>query len=215
MGTLIWFLIACGLLSAILANSSGSRSKTKYNYDEWFDRVRHNTDNLINFLSRLQNDDALCEFVESQTGAVLKYNGKIISDPKDKLKQLLLKDVVKCYTIMGYSPSSNSKRSIPFFLFYSKLTDPDIKIGIENIDIFMEKCKESFCSISSQLVNSVSKSSDILFIAEYLKHYDLDVMHEYVRILLEFGYKVAGAEGKVSKADDQKLDIIFNYTRVV
>ena len=130
MGTLIWFLIACGLLSAILANSSGSRSKTKYNYDEWFDRVRHNTDNLINFLSKLQNDDALCEFVESQTGAVLKYNGKIISDPKDKLKQLLLMDVVKCYTIMGYSPSSNSKRSIPFFYSIQNSLTPISKLTL-------------------------------------------------------------------------------------
>ena len=215
MGTLIWFLILCGLIYAILTKSPGSKPKTKYNYNDWFESVCLNSDDLINFLSKLQTDDALCEFIESQKGAILKYNGKIISDPKDKLKQFLIMDVAKCYVIMGYSPSSNSRRSIPFFLFYSKLTDRDIKVNIENIDSFMQKCQESFGSISTQLVNSVSKSSDVFFIAEYLKHYNLDALHEYIRILLEFGYKVAGAEGKVSKTNDQQLDIIFNYTRVV
>lgn len=211
MSGLLWIIILGGIIYLISnIRSDKSKTETKYDYNEWFNKALENADNALDFLSKMQNDTDLCSFVASQTGAVLRFNGKTITSPKEKLKLLMTMDLVKCYTIMGYRPSSSDKRSIPMFMFYSKLTDSKTDITIDNIEDYRDNTRESFNKIMEQHVKSVMNSSDVFFVAEYLKHNNKELLSEYVRTLLSFGYSVAGAKGKVSQKDDDALDRIFN-----
>ena len=214
MSTFIWILIVAGLLCGVFARKSKkSDSEPKYNYDDWFQKAKEIYEELSAFLFKMQNDTELCAFVESQTGAVLRLNGKTITDPKEKLNYLMQMDLVKCYTIMEYKPFDADRRSIPMFLFYSKLTDSEVNITIDNIDTYKTHCGEAYCKIMDQLTRSVLKSSDIFFVAEYLKYSNKELLSEYAQLLLKFGYAVAGANGKVSKKDDEALDRVFDYLR--
>ena len=211
MSNIFWILIVAGLLCCILANKTKkSDPESKYNYNDWFHESLEISKELLVFLSKIQNDTELCAFVESQTGAVLRLNGKTITDPKEKLNYLMQMDLVKCYTIMDYRPSDIDKRSIPMFLFYSKLSDPEVNIALDNINTYKTHCGEAYCKIMDQLTMSVSKSSDIFFVAEYLKYSNKEQLSAYVQLLLKFGYAVAGAKGKVSNDDDKALDRVFN-----
>lgn len=203
--------IAVIVLAIHFIKTNKSQPKEKYNYVVWFDRTSDAVDGVLNFLYKLQSDKDLCSFIESQKGATLRINGKTITSSHEKLKHLFLMDVAKCYATMDYSPAGSDRRSIPMFLFYSRLSDPSVSITIDTLPTYKEKCQDSFDRIMGQLSNSVKKSTDIYFVAEYLKHYNKELLSEYVKTLLKFGYAVAGAKGKVSKKDDQALDRIFNY----
>jgi len=207
-------LIACALI-LLLGSKKTSRSQPeeKYDYNVWFDRANDSVAKAIEFLSRLQADEKLCSFIESQSSAVLRLNGKTITCPREKLRHFFLMDLAKCYEIMDYSPAGSDRRSIPMLLFYSKLTDPETSITADTLPTYREHCQDFFDKIMEQISRSIKNSSDIFFVAEYLKHYNTDLLSEYVRIVLSFGYSVAGAKGKVSENDEQALDRIFNYQR--
>ena len=209
-------LIVCALVlifGSMKANKS--QPKEKYDYNVWFDRANDSVAKAIEFLSRLQADEKLCSFIESQKSAVLRLNGKTITYPREKLRHLFLMDLAKCYEIMNYSPAGSNRRSIPMLLFYSKLTDPEVSITVDTLLTYREHCQDSFDKIMGQIGRSVKNGSDIFYVAEYLKHYNKDLLSEYVRVVLSFGYSVAGAEGKVSEKDEQALDRIFNYQREI
>lgn len=198
------------VLSSIMKTNK-SQPEEKYDYNVWFDRANDSVAKAIDFLSRLQADEELCSFIESQSSAILRLNGKTITCPREKLKNLFLMDLAKCYEIMGYSPTGSDRRSIPMLLFYSKLTDPETEITVDTLSVYREHCQDSFNKIMEQISRSVKNSSDVFFVAEYLKHYNKELLSEYVKIVLAFGYSVAGAKGKVSKKDDLALDRVFNY----
>ena len=212
MNTFFWILIVAGLLCGVLACTS-KKSESGYNYNDWFQKSQHISEQLLAFLSKMQNNTELCSFVESQIGAVLRLNGKTITEPCEKLSYLIQMDLVKCYKIMDYKPSDIDKRSIPMFLFYSKLTDAEVNITLDKINTYKTHCGDTYCKIMNQLTRSVLKSSDIFFVAEYLKYSNKELLTEYVQLLLKFGYAVAGAKGKVSNDDNEALNRVFNYLR--
>lgn len=192
-----------------------SRPKEKYDYNVWFDRANDSVVKAIGFLSKLLSEEKLCAFIESQSGAVLILNGKTITSPHEKLRCLFLMDLAKCYEIMGYSPTGSDRRSIPMFLFYSKLTVPETSITVDTLATCREHCQDSFNKIMEQIGRSIKNSSDVFFVAEYLKHCNADLLSEYVRVVLSFGYSVAGANGKVSNKDEKALDRALNYLREI
>lgn len=209
MSTFLWIIII-GVFITSIASIKPRRSKSRYDYNEWFSKSLNAVQDLLDFLSKMQNDTDLCSFIESQKGAILRLNGKTITSPEEKLMHFLTMDVAKCYAILGYDPSAKDRRGIPMFVFYARLTEPETDITISNISDYRERCDEAYTKLMGQLQNSLKKSSDIFFVSEYLKHHNKDLLHEYVRILLQFGYAVAGAEGKVSDKDDTALDRVFN-----
>ena len=213
MITFIIILTIAVLIYGLMSKTN--EPKIKYDYNIWFETTKESVDSILNFLADAQSNKKLCDFIESQTGAVLKLNGRMITSPIEKLENLLLMDLIKCYKIMEYDPAQADIRSIPIFLFYSKLKDSEVNITPENLEIFRKDCQESFISIMQQLSRSVSRSTDVFFIAEYLKHFDKELVTKYITVLMRFGYKVAGAKGKVSKQDESELDKIFNYIREV
>lgn len=211
----IVLIISALIILFSIMKTKESQPEEKYDYNVWFDRANASVAEAVDFLSKLQADEGLCSFIESQRSAVLRLNGKTITCPLEKLKNLFLMDLAKCYEIMDYSPTGSDRRNIPMLLFYSKLTDPETEITVDTLSVYREHCQDSFNKIMEQISGSIKKSSDIFFVAEYLKHYNKELLSEYVRIVLGFGYIVAGAKGKVSNKDEHALDRVFNYLREI
>lgn len=176
--------------------------------EPYFNDILDAAKRLLEFGDILANNPGFCKLIgESITGNV-NWNGRILTDPKDKMPIYLWADVIHCYSGLGHGFDLSTNEGLGIVLFNSLMAKRNVPIEYRYWDMFKDKLVEASESFTNKTLASMSKV-DMFMLEVCLKEYDKQLHNQYVVLLYRFASLVAKADKKITSIEAAWLNKIM------
>ena len=178
--------------------------------ERYFNDLLDAAKRLLDLCDKLRNDRGFCEIVEETASAEITWDGKILTDPRDKIQALLLADVIRSHKGLGHDFDLSSDDGLGLLVFITMMVKPDFSFEYRLLDVIREGLAATVESLVRSTVETMSGNEDVFILEVCLKKYDKRLHNRYVVLLYRFASLIAKADKSVSSTEAEWLNNIMS-----
>ena len=193
------------LLRALMKTPAKGEINEQYFYDV-LDAVKR----LLEFGDKLAKNQGFCNLIGDTITGEINWNGKVLTDSKDKIPAYLCADVFHCYTGLGHSFELSSNEGLGLVLFNTLMAKRDTPMDYTFWCFAKDKLTESFETFTRKTAATMRGNEGLFLLETCLKGYDNQLHNQYVVLLYRFASLVAKADKSISTTEADWLNKIMS-----
>ncbi len=191
--------------STLITPSEGNSGVGESYFNDILDAAKR----LLEFGDILATNLGFCKLIGESISGNVNWNGRLLTEPKDKMPIYLWADVINCYSGLGHGFDLSTNEGLGIVLFNTLRVNREFPFYYHSWNII----KDPFIGASENLIRNtlpkMSCNSDIFMLEKCLKEYDIQLHNQYVVLLYRFASLVAKADKKISPTEAAWLNKIM------
>ena len=197
-------------LEKILEQYHYSHSAKEGVGEEYFNDLFDAAKRLLVFGDALADDEDFCRIVGDSISGNVNWNGKSLSEPKEKIPIYLWADVIHCYSGLGHGFDLSTNEGLGVVLFNSIMARRDFHIEYRFWNMFKDNLIEASESFTRKTVSNMSENNELFLLETCLKGYNKQLHNQYIVLLYRFASLIAKADKMISSTEASWLDKIMS-----
>lgn len=177
--------------------------------EEYFEDLLSAAKRLYEYGGKLAKNKAFCKVVNDSVSANINWNGKKLTEPKDKIPALVWADVLNCYLGLGHKIDISSNEGLGLLIYNILALTPDFEIKYSSLDLLRSELKSSFEEFIGDAAVSMKGNSELFVIEFCLRRLDNNMHNQYVVLLYRFASLLAKADKNISEKESSWLNKIM------
>ena len=178
--------------------------------EQYFNYLLDATKRLLEFGNRLSTDKDFCKIVGSSVSGTIKWNGRILTEPRDKVPILLLVDVLHCYQGLGHDLNLSSNEGLGLLLYNTLMINPDFPLEYRYLGFIRKSLIEPAEKFVRDSVASMAGNEDVFVLEVCLKEHKKQLHNQYVVLLYRFASLIAKADKSITTTESNWLNKIMS-----
>lgn len=178
--------------------------------EQFFNDVLDATKRIFGFGNILAKDDAFCKNVGDSISTKIEWNGKLLTDPKEKIPIILWADVLHCYSGLGHDIDLSSNEGLGLLIFSTLMIEPNFKFEYRFLDMTKGKLVKKLEDFTRNTFASMSGNEERFLLEACLKDYNIQLHNQYVVLLYRFASFIAKADQTISTTEANWLNTIMS-----
>ena len=177
--------------------------------EQYFNDLLEAARRLLDFCDVLASDKDFCKIVDDTVSGNVTENGKILSNPADRLSIYLWLDVIRCYSGLGHELDLSSAEGLGILIFNTLRVRRDFELEYSSWPIIKEDLIVSNESFIRNALANTKGNRDLYILEVCLKDYNKRLHNKYVLLLYRFASLVAKADKTITAKEADWLNKII------
>lgn len=177
--------------------------------EQYFDDLLAAAKRLHEFGNKLASNTDFCKVVDDSISGSVNWNGKVLTNGKDKMPIFLWTDVIHSYMGLGHDLDLSSNEGLGILMYNTLMIDPNFKLEYPFLDLIRKNLTESSESFTRKSVASMAGNTDVFLFEVCLKEFDKQLHNQYVVLLYRFASLIAKADKNITAKEAEWLNKIM------
>lgn len=164
---------------------------------------------LHGFGYRLAAKKDFCKIVDDTISGSISWDGKLLTEAKDKMHVYLWADIIHCYTGLGHDLDLSSNEGLGILVYNTIMLDPSFDFQYQFLDLLRTKLCVTSEKFTREAYASMEGPEDVFYLEYCLKKYDTQLHNQYVVFLYRFASLIAKADKNITQEESLWLNKIM------
>ena len=196
-------------LAAIFSYIDSNMSSRGCVNEQYFNDLLTAAKSLQSFGKRLSLNNEFCKVVDDTISGNVKWNGKLLTDGKDKIPVFLWTDVIHSYMGLGHELNLSSNEGLGILIYNTMMVKPTFTFDYSMLDHYRKNLVESSETFTRNTVASMSGNTNVFLLEFCLKEFDKQLHNQYVVLLYRFASLIAKADKNITASEAEWLKKIM------
>lgn len=177
--------------------------------EQYFDDLLAAAKRLHEFGNKLASNKDFCKVVDDSISGSVNWNGKVLTNGKDKMPIFLWTDVIHSYIGLGHDLDLSSNEGLGILMYNTLMIDPNFQFEYQFLDLIRKNLTETSESFTRNAVASMAGNTDVFLLEVCLKEFDKQLHNQYVVLLYRFASLIAKADKTITAKEAEWLNKIM------
>ena len=177
--------------------------------EQYFDDLLTAAKKLHEFGEKLASNQEFCKVIDDSISGTMNWNGKDLTNGKDKVPIILWADVIHSYMGLGHDLDLSSNEGLGILMYNTLMIDPNFQLEYQFLDLIRKNLTETSESFTRNAVASMAGSTDVFLLEVCLRDFDKQLHNQYVVLLYRFASLIAKADKNITSKEAEWLNKIM------
>ena len=177
--------------------------------EQYFDDLLAAARRLHEFGERLASNKEFCKVIDDSISGSVNWNGKLLTNGKDKIPVFLWTDVIHSYMGLGHELDLSSNEGLGILMYNTLMIDPNFQLEYRFLDLICKNLTETSESFTRNAVASMAGNTVVFLLEVCLKDFDKQLHNQYIVLLYRFASLIAKADKNITAKEAEWLNKIM------
>ena len=178
--------------------------------EQYFNDLLESAKRLLIFGDSLAKNQGFCKLVEESISGDINWNGKTLTNPKEKIPVYLWIDIIRCYSGLGHDLDLSTNEGLGILMYNTLMIDQNFQFEYRFLDYIRKELVAKAENLTRNAVASLSRNKDVFLLEVCLKEFNKQLHNQYVVLLYRFASLVAKADKSISSTEADWLNKIIS-----
>lgn len=178
--------------------------------EAYFNDLVASAKRLHEFGNSLITNVQACKVIDESISSEINWNGKIVTDVKEKIPVFLWCDVIHCYMGLGHDLDLSTNEGLGVLIYNTLMLDSSLPLEYRYVDVIRNNLTKSGEEFTRKAVSTMTGNTDVFLLEVCLREIDKQLHNQYVVMLYRFASLIAKADKSITQKEADWLNHIIS-----